>query len=233
MPYYRKRRTYKKKPGRVQIYGAAGKQLYKDVMYLKGLINSEPMSHRVESSANYDYNGTVFDLSAISQGDQEGQRTGNKILPRYLNLYVHINQIATTAPATHCTHRMVLFKCWTEAGATIPLVTDILTATAVGTQYAPLAHLTEQFTGGKGDRSRRIEVLRNEFVTLDTVSKTAVDFHYNIVMNGGNKKEHIEYQGNVTAPAISGGIYLLVVSSNPTATDSGIWLGSNLTFYDN
>lgn len=220
---------------RYNVYAPAVKQLASDVMYLKGLVNAEPKSHVVNTSGNHDYNGTVYSLCGIAQGDGSNNRDGNRILPRYLSLYIHVNQIAATAGHSRTTHRMIIFRYWGENPNATPSVTatDVLSVT--GTQYSPVSHLNDKITGPRGDRTRRIEILRNEFFTLDTVSNTSKDFQYNIEMNGKSKnnKEHIEFRSSVFEDPISGGVYILYTNDNATATDQGIWIGSRLTFYDN
>jgi len=83
------RRTYAP-PGRLSIYGGAAKQLARDVMYLKTLINSEPHNFYVNTANNFNWAGYVVSLSDVPQGDGEGQRTGNRILPRFLNMNLHV-----------------------------------------------------------------------------------------------------------------------------------------------
>ena len=95
--------------------------------------------------------------------------------------------------------------------------------------------LNRDNTGGRGDRQRRIEVLRSEQITFDKVGVTCKDFTYNLEMNGSKvqKKEHIKFESNAAASAISGGIYALFISDVTTSTDMSYTMTSNLTFYDN
>lgn len=236
---YRKAFKYavKKYPAvrkRYKVYAPALKQLGRDVMYLKGLVNAEPHLHTLETSFNYNWTGQITDLSLIPQGDQSNQRTGNKLLPRYLNLNIHVNQIALTgALITHATHRLIIFRYWGESTDAVPNVTPSDVLATVGTQYAPVTHLNDNNTGSRGDRTRRIDILRNEFFTLDLVSRTSMDFQYNIEMNKASQKNHIEFRSATTEQAISGGLFMLVITDNATAGDSGLWVGSRLTFYDN
>lgn len=219
---------------RVSVYGPAVKQLASDVMYLKGLINTEPMTFTFQSANNYDYTGTVLSCCDLVQGDQAGNRTGNRVLPRYFSLKLHINQGINAAYVNHCTHRIIIFRWWGEAahgGVIVPA--EILQTT--GSQFAPVSHLNVQATGPKGDRTRCIEVLRNDEFTLDQVSGTCKDIAYNITMNSGGKKykEHIEFPGNTTTQPSSGGIFVLLINDNATAGQQSYVLESRLTFYDN
>lgn len=85
MPYrrpYRRRTTRRKKPpSRWKTYGRAGRQLAKDVMMLKGLINTEFKSADP-------YNGTIINpgvspvitlLNGLTQGDDISNREGRQI----------------------------------------------------------------------------------------------------------------------------------------------------------
>jgi hypothetical protein len=221
---------------RARVYVPAVRQLASDVMYLKGLINSEPKNHYVTDSNNFDYNGVMVSLSSISStGTEAYARDGNRVLPRYLKLRMHINKSMTSA-IPHNTFRYILFRWWGESPNTAgvaPAVTDIIAGT--GTQFAPLSPLVDSITGSKGDRTRRIEVHRTGFVTLDQVGKTSFDFDLNLELNGKGKstKEHIEFYGDATAPPTSGGFFMLFVSDNVTAADLSYQLYSHLTFYDN
>lgn len=231
------KRNYPAVVKRVNVYAPAVKQLANDVLYLKGLINSEPKSFNLTSSNNINYNGVVVSLCDIPQGDLASTRDGNRILPRYLNLKFHINRAVSGATATHTTMRFIIFRWWGESPNALgvaPTPSDILHSTLVGTQYAPLAQLNGEITGAKGDRARRIEVHRNGQITLDSVSKTSMDEEFNITLNGGNApKEHMEYQSATTAPPTSGGFYILFINDNAVSTDSAYYLSSRITYYDN
>lgn len=224
---------------RYKVYYPAIRQLGKDVMYLKGLINSEPKFHPVTSSNNFNYAGTVLSLCDIPQGDDGASRDGNRVLPRYFSVNVHINKAIDSGYAggtttNHTTVRMIIFRWWGEAvgaAGTSPTPAEILGT--VSDQYAPLRHLSSKITGSKGDRCRRIEVHRNEMFTLDQISKTSMDFSFNIKLNGGKKpKEHMEYNSSATAPPTDGGFFILFIS-DVLGTDVSYYLESKVVFYDN
>lgn len=222
---------------RARVYVPAVRQLASDVMYLKGLINSEPKTFEVTSSSNFSYNGFMVSLCNVAQGDGGSSRDGNRILPRYLNLRFHVNRIITAPTNPHTTIRYIVFRWWGESPNTAgvaPAAADVLQASAIATQFAPMAPLNHDVTGSKGDRNRRIEVHRTGMITLDSVSKTSMDEELNITLNGGNKvKEHIEYYDSTTAPPTSGGFFVLFINDNSVTTDCAFYLYSRLTFYDN
>lgn len=220
---------------RYNVYYPAIKQLGRDVMYLKGLVNAEPKYHTLTSSNNFSYSGVVVSLCDIPQGDSAAYRDGNRILPRYLNLRFHINRAISTPTYTHSTMRYVIFRWWGESPNTAgvsPTSAEVLQT--VSSQFAPLSPLNNEITGSKGDRNRRIEVHRTGMITLDSVSRTSVDEEFNIKLNGKNKvKEHIEFYDNTTNPPTSGGFFILFINDNATNVDSAYYLYSRLVFYDN
>lgn len=78
MPYVKRKRTYQVKrrytkpaPSRWSIYGSAGKQLAKDVLYLKTLINSEPHRFETFGTNNFNWNGLIFSLSDVPMFSNE------------------------------------------------------------------------------------------------------------------------------------------------------------------
>lgn len=240
MPYGTRvaKRAYKSNAvqKRVNVYGKAGVQLYKDVMYLKSLINSEPKTHTLTSSSTFDYAGTIVSLCDVPTGDIGASRDGDRILPRYMNIKFTVQRTVTGTPTYgHSTVRFVIFRWWGESpnvAGIAPTADEILTNNA--TTFAPFGMLRTQITGSRGDRNRRIEVHRTGLITLDSVSKTSFDEDFNITLNGGNApKEHIEYFNNGTAPPVSGGFFIMFLTDNAIAGDVAYSLCSRLTFYDN
>lgn len=230
--YKRKYRgTYPRRPpptSRWSTYLGAGKQLAKDVMYLKTLINSEPHYHIVPTTNNYNYNGNVVSLCNIPQGDTGFNRTGNRVLPRYLNVKWQVESGSDNNIA-----RVMLFRYWGESPTLAPSVAVNEILQNVGTQLAPLSHLNTDITGQKGDRNRRIEVLRNEIVSLDRVERRAYVCEWDVQMNGmgTEPKEHIEFRSTTTEEPLSGGVYILFIGKS--ATNDAFTVVSKLTFYDN
>jgi len=114
-----------------------------------------------------------------------------------------------------------------------PAVGNVIVTT--GSAQAPLSHLNDDITGSRGDRQRRIEVLRSEMFTLDPVGKTSMDYSYNIEMNGPTvqRKQHMKFASSSTATAISGGLYFLIVSDSATAAEIAWTINSKVVFYDN
>lgn len=233
--YKRRKYNYKRKrpanpPSRWSTYGAAGWQLAKDVMYLKTLINSEPHNHYVDSSNNFNWAGTVVSLSAVPVGDTGEDRTGNRVLPRFAHLRMHVQNAEQQNYV-----RVMLFRYWGDATSAVPVVTPAEVLRTVGTQFAPLSMLNEDNTGPRGDRARRIEVLKNVLLNLDSTQASSAVLDWDVEMNGMqvDKKEHMEWADAVGQPTdpISGGLYLLFISNS--ATNCAYQVASKLVFYDN
>lgn len=236
-PVTRKRKYVRKYPvttakrSRWSTYGAAGMQLARDVMYLKTLINSEPHNWYVNAGNNYNYNGAIVSLSNVTVGNSEQDRTGNRVLPRYLNVKWYV-----TTGSVNNLARVMLIRYWGEATSAAPGVTvaEVMRTTALGTVQAPLAHLNEDNTGPKGDRARRVEVLRSELVTLDNeVERRMYSGEWDVQVNGMNvqRKEHIEWRSSTTEEPVSGGFYMIFIGAS--ATNDAYQLESKMTFYDN
>lgn len=220
-------------PGRLQIYGQAGKQLYKDVMYLKTLVNAEMHFHPLASSNNIDSTGEVISLNDIVVGDSDENRSGTSVLPRFqsVNLYVS-KKITSTGTLDHETFRVILFRYWGEATTTgsVPTVTEVLDSAD------PLSFLNDANTGSKGDRERRIEVHKSKIFTLDNVASTSRTWKWNIAVNGPQKKikDHIKFRSTSTDEPISGGFFMLFVSNNASGANKSAYdLHAKLNFYDN
>lgn len=228
------KKAVKKYPGfrkRWNVYMPAIKQLGNDVMYMKGLINSEPQAFVVQRQQFFSYNGFVESLCNIPTGDQYGNRTGNRILPRYISINLHIRK--TTAGSAHNTIRFMILRSWIDnANAVGSLVASEVLQTT-GSLFAPVSHLNDDITGPRGDRNRRIEVLRSKQITFDAINYNAYNKQFNIELNGGQKKEHIEFVDSSTNQPNSGGIYLLFISDVINTTDVQYTFESKLTYYDN
>lgn len=220
---------------RYKVYTPAVKQLASDVMYLKGLINSEPKFHIVQSSNNVDYNGTTVSLCDVPSGDTSVNRDGDRILPRYMSINLTMGR-ATGATSAHLSVRMIILRAWVDnpaAGGAGLSVGEVLST--VGSQFSPHSHLNSTVTGPRGDRNRRLEILRNEAVTFNAVNNHSASYSYNIEMNGKGtrNKEHIEFYSSTTGQPPSGGVYILFITDNATSGEFYYIMESKLTFYDN
>lgn len=229
-----KNSTYSGAKKRYKIYSKAGNQLYSDVAYLKTLINSELHQHFVDQTFTSDNDGVVYSLSSVPQGDGISSRTGNSILPRYLTCHAQIYKNMDASSVNHTTMRVILFQYWgegTDAGNSAAVnMGDVLK------EDNPLSFLNPANTGAKGDRERRIRILRNRMFILDKVTKTSQIIKFNISMNGPKKdtKEHCKFNASNTAEPLSGGLYFLVVDDNSSGIHkNAIILKTSYKFHDN
>lgn len=220
------RRVYKSKPvqSRVHTYGKAGLQLYKDVRYLKGLINSElHYDYASYTGQVVDNAGVIYHLSAIGQGDTNSTRSGNTILPRYLTYCVKL--INDNAPTD--TVRFIIFR-WKDNST--PLPADIFEDNS-NPVYSPL---NDNITGNV--RDRQIDILKDEWVNLGTSSESNGSRFYKdtIDLNPPTKniKDHIKYDNGVTTSPL-GGIYMLFIGRRPTLTATTFEGSHKLSFHDN
>lgn len=223
MPY-RKRYRKKKQSGfkrRARIYGRAGGQLYKDVMYIKSLVNSE--LHYVDNSytgQNISSAGSIYHLSGISQGDTNSTRSGNSVLPRYLNLIIKL-QNGNADDVVRC----MIFR-WKDNS--VPAMADIFENSSTPV-YSPL---NDNISGNVKDR--KIDVLVTErIVLIPNTSAEIVLWKENIDLNAPTKtvKDHIKYDDN-TSTAPLGGIYMLLVGRQPTTT-TAMEGNAKFSFHDN
>lgn len=233
MPYQRVGKRVMGKQ-RFNNYKRGGKQLYKDVMYLKTLINSEPHTFTVAGSDNFTSTGAVHSLNRVPAGDGDHARTGTSMLPRYQQVNICIKKPATNdaGTITHECCRLILFRYWGESSSAAPSVapSEILDS------LSPLSFLNDDNTGSKGDRERRIEILKSKVFNLNTNNKSQQNYKFNIQVNGPNQqeKQHIKYRASTTEDPISGGFYLLLISDNSSGTLlSALDYNAKLVYYDN
>lgn len=117
---YRRRRRAKT---RGQIYGQAGYQLYKDVKYLKNLINVEFKYHDTQFSQQAHTTGAILSLNFINQGDGSTNRDGDQCRLKSLELHGAV-ALPATASRPNSTRLMLILD--TEPNGSTPAITDIL-----------------------------------------------------------------------------------------------------------
>lgn len=223
---YRKRPAYNKKrkprPSRFKTYSRAGVQLYRDVKYLKGIINAEVKNHYVDINQNVTSTGVIHALSSIIQGDTQNQRDGAKIFPRWL-------QIRGTFRNTNTddTIRCLVFR-WAENS--VPTVATVLYGTP-----NPHSFYAETVTGNKVDRT--LNVLfddRWNFVqgTNNEIQEKTMSVDIN--PSTSNRKLHIEYDNPAVGTPVMNGIYMLLIGTQAAGANEGFSLvKTKLSYYDN
>jgi len=107
-----KRRFKKRTNGgssRWQNYSRAGKQLWKDVKMLKGLVNTEFKSYETTNSGNPTTSGLAYALYTPVQGDGISQISGQSSRLKSIQLYIETEKHAS-ATDTRFRYALVLDK---------------------------------------------------------------------------------------------------------------------------
>lgn len=148
-----------------------------------------PLSTTVSSS------GTAYQISALAQGSDNGQRIGNKVMP--LALRINFNVIGATTDATS-TVRFLLVR---TKGAMTTTATDY-----IANYYSAPNH--EAF-----------EILFDRFVSLSSVNATAVTNGVAVVNKRIklNKKKLVRYNGAAQNATVDNQIMMIVMSDSGAA----------------
>lgn len=206
-------RGKKKKRSRWTTYGRAGAQLWKDVQFLKGIINAEKKYFDSNSSGTVNNTGLVQWVSNVAQGAAGNQRTGNgfKVVSNYMNLEVIIAAAATTSY-----FRYILFID-KETRGTTPLVTEVL---ATSSQLAPL----------NMSNTRRFKILDDRLVSLDINGKQTWKHKMFTKLN-----DHVKFDtsgGVAISNAEEGQIFFLLISDQATNVPAYAYY-NRIRYYDN
>lgn len=195
-----------------------GKMAVKGVQFLKNIINSEKKSFSTSQSVqNVNYNGTIFPLSQISQGDAIDERVGNSILSKALLIKYAWRGNFASEQYNHV--RFMVFMDTMNTG-TIPTVADVLNS--IGSSNAPNSHLTRinamQF---------RFKILHDEAYILCQYGESAKTKSVYIKLD-----QHLKYTGTSGTDEGKNQIYVLVIGDNNTNLPNISYI-SKLKYYDN
>lgn len=216
---YTKRRYIPRAPrSRYSTYSAAGSQLWKDVMYLKSIVNVELKAFSTYiNPAPIDAAGSVFHLSAVSIGDSYNNRDGDSILPKYMNIHIDFKKsFDALATATECI-RVIIFR-WKDQSS--PGVTNILDNN-VTTNY--LSHYQRTSKGHNRD-DRTMYLLMDKQFCLNKTDMPQVDIKKNFKFNvpkPGILQDHIKFNDTSTSAPMNG-IYILAIAETPQASGSAL-----------
>lgn len=127
MPYrkvYSRRRRYRRKPiGRMAIYRRAGSQLWKDVKYLKSIVNVEKKFIDITNSAqNISSTPSLVILNPLTTGDTMSTRDGQsiKMISHRFSFTATINAAGTAANV-----RIIILRD-KQANGAAPAAGDVL-----------------------------------------------------------------------------------------------------------
>lgn len=223
MPYRKYKKSRRKYSGinRFRNYKRGGYQLAKDVLYLKSVINSELHEYRKQlSSQTCPSVGSVVHLTSIAQSDTFAGRTGNTILPKYINYRA---TISNSNAGQEDTCRLIWFM-WKDD--TTPVIADVL-------EYAnPWSHLAREHKGNPRDRT--LNILKDQSVSvINGTDRQIVQLKGDIKMNppGSRMPVHIKYDDTATTNEHNG-LYLALIGTQ--VTNYSLVNGEVLIkFYDN
>lgn len=221
--YYRRRRYtrrrksvpwYRKKYSALQLAAKA----VSGVRYLKGLVNSELLKRDKSGQAlGIDRDGIVIPFTDISQGDNDGNRTGNSIFVKR----VQFNFQAFTKSNTSQCLRVIIFKDSQQIDDTPP--TGNMVLDAAGTRYAAQSGLNSATVG-------RFTILANRVIQF-TPDRPVISYKL-----GASMRHHVRYNGSGTIDIQKGGLYvLLITNADPSVSgdqiDVNYW--SRISYHDN
>lgn len=218
MPYRSRRKSFGRRRRRTPWYNRkystmqlASKALA-GVRYLKGLVNSERMSHVKVISGTVPNTLQTFALADIAVGDQDGQRTGNSILAKSILVRA---QFTNNSASPNTLYRMMLLQdTQTIADTNTLTITDVLESTST------LAAISKTTAG-------RFKILKNWFFSTNSVNATQ-----KLITHYHKMHHHIRYNGTATGDIQKGNLYLVFFSDQPTNSPN-CTINVKLSYHDN
>lgn len=174
-----------------------------------------------------DYNGTVYHLSDVPQGDTDSTRDGDTIAPSYLSIRGQVHG-ADSSNAM----RIVVFRYKQDSGPNSndeePVPSVILQSTVTATANAPYAPFHHDYRVG----NKVFDVLADRLITVcGDVSNAAYAKEFKIMLPLTKAKKPIQFTNNTYYYGVNK-IYLLVISDSGTVSHPAITFQSRLTFTD-
>lgn len=187
---------------RGSIYGAAGQQLWKDVKWLKSLINVEKKVFDSTSTGQTPSNsGAMYWLSGITTGTAYNQRTGMVVKASNISMRLNCAVNASATSATFTQLRVILFINKSLNHGQTPAASDILQS--LNTPMSPY----------NLDNVGDFEVLydRKFDLTLQYPTKSINIFR--------RLRHHIRWDtsGDLIADTEKGHLFMLLLSDEPSA----------------
>ena len=209
---------------RTRNYWRGTKQVVHDVLYLKSIINSELKEFNItRTSSTMPATGSILHISSITQGDNVSERTGNSIMPKYVNAKLCFLKSASNTDITDIVR--VIFFIWKEN--TLPVAADILE------QVNVFGHYNREHKGGNA-RDRQITVLYDRTWVLVKGERPCVNVKLDMQMNRIGTKDplHIKFDGTATANPRNG-LYQLSIGQEGAANFSTQTGQILFKYYDN
>lgn len=223
MPYkrnYRRRnyrRRYRKPPTRGQIYGSAARQLYKDVNKLKNMINVEYKFHDYQSSNGLTTTPVINCINFVNEGDTDQTHDGSMF--RIKSVAINGEAYLTSGTLAPVYYRIALvLDTDASASSTAPTYSDIYDST--GTQCNAMRNL---------DNRSRFVILKQWDHVLQPNGREA-----NVIKFYRQLDLKTQIVGTASEANLrKNGLYLVMVSSTPTADAMMLELTSRIRYIDN
>lgn len=230
MPFYRskrrpfrgKARPFRRSGRKMDSWASAGakagslaKIAWRGVQKLRGLVNSEMYKLDQTLTAQNIDQGTpiVQHITAVAQGDGDGQRTGNSILARSFNFKGLVYR--SSAGDANQMVRVSVIQDTQQVGDTTPLCNNIYEGTN------PYNHLNSDSVG-------RYKVLYTKSFILDTVKNLSQILDINVPM-----MHHVRYNGTASTDIQKGGLYFVFTSTQGTSNFPAVTGEMRLSYHDN
>lgn len=211
---YKKRAAPKRRGGtRWGTYKRAGAQLWKDVKYLKSLVNTEfKVKEYTHTITNSNTTGTFKLLNGLVQGDDFTNRNGRSV--RWKSLQFHIRALKQTAVGTNYVNWAIVID--KQANDATPSLADLY------------SNYQAQFRNL--DNRKRFVIIMEGHMTLDAddpernISKyKKLDMH--TIFDNSNNGDITDINSNA--------LYFVTYSNQPTTDGAYMEVDTRLRFIDN
>lgn len=181
---------------------------------LKGLVNSEMFKYdQSQTALNLTNSGGILHLTSVTQGDGDGQRTGNSIFVRSVNIKGVLKfNTSSTSFGQPC--RLMVVLDTQQGSDSSPSVLNILES---ATTYS---HLNSETVG-------RFKILKSYIINLSTGTNPVRPFQINIPM-----RHHVRFNGTAPTDIQRGGLYF-VYMSNEGSLYPTMDYEARLSYHDN
>lgn len=218
--YTKKRRApvRRRAPTRSATYGAAGRQLWKDVMWLKSMVNIEEKYHDSSIFTAKDDTWEVHTPNLIQQGDTATTRDGNscKIIKYYIKGYLQHN--ASGSPSQ--TVRVIIAA--RKANSTSAMnISQILEGTHTGSDAIIQMYDKVNMSG--------IRILKDFKITVNTDYPKKYFTHYLPANFHSKFNQAVPVAANVT----EGLVQMFYVGDQATGNYPTLAIDSRIVYVDN
>ncbi len=209
MVNFKKGKAYRK----VKQYGKGAAILYRDVKYLKSVVNVESKVIDDTTSSTANTAGVITNISLIAEGSDYNERNGRRIKLQSLQIR---GQLTQHASATNTSLRVIIFKTRNNQSAE-PAVLDVL-------QFA-----SENSMLNASDNQGSFTVVSDRTVHMSNVNST--NYGYNMYHK---IQTHIDFSGSAATEASigRGALYALLISNEASNTPT-VNFHSRIRFVDN